>query len=362
MDAQQELQWLKKIQSAVDKLLEPIIPNQQTRNKYLTKEAMVIWSLAFTHESYSTSENFERLEYLGDAILKAMFPKYLMKRFPHYNQDEYTKLNIAYMSKTFQAQLGTQLGFGGLVRFLGVPDATHNIIKDVFESFFGALDTVSDMIVPGLGFSNCYNMVMYLFSTIEIDEKKRFGDKKTQVIQIFKRFDLREPTEEKDKMTNTCIILLEEEHINFLSRFGLNIKSNVTIPTSRGAVIIGYETGKNTLKESEVIAYSNAFNYLESLGITIEWAENTKIHLDFIDPSIREYTSAANDRLIKEGYKGMYFLVIRKLHDATGVTVQLVGCKDDGFEVILQSVRTTESANSYRTGKTQAIRQYAEGY
>ena len=55
---------------------------------------MPIWVNAFTHETYSPSENYEDLEYIGDAILKSVFPCYLRALFPKLNRAKYTEINV----------------------------------------------------------------------------------------------------------------------------------------------------------------------------------------------------------------------------------------------------------------------------
>ncbi len=103
-------QWLHRLQLFIDRLLEPIIKDRKARNRYLDEKAMAIWMIAFTHETVSMTDNYEELEFLGDAILKAVFPKYLMQRFPNLKKGDYTELNTAYMSKMMQARLSRELG------------------------------------------------------------------------------------------------------------------------------------------------------------------------------------------------------------------------------------------------------------
>lgn len=411
-----QMQWLQGLQSFLNNLLTPIIKDKTDRNKYLDKNAMGIWSRAFTHETVSPSDNYEDLEFLGDAILKAVFPKYLMKRLPHLHKGEYTELNVAYMSKIMQAQLSRKLGLGNYIRVTGIDKAILNLETDVFESFFGALDTISDNITPGLGFANCYNMILYIFKDVDIDETKAQGSAKTQVIQMFVRFDLPKPVEQspgyavsikaspqlmsilnKSGITNNVIgygsankedgaqHIAYGEVISLLSQSGLinvtsdrvnnkNIghidftvslrKEHIDFLRSYGVNINNYIIGSAsapTKKESEFEAYSQALQTLAQYGITTEWAEEAKQSRDFADPYVSQYLEPALSRLHNDNFVSMYFFIPRKTVTPKGAIVQLVGVKSDGSHEVLSYTYTNDSENSYRVAKTTILQQYASG-
>jgi dsRNA-specific ribonuclease len=56
---------------------------------FVNDQHMVIWQKAFTPEVTNPSNNSEDLEYVGDRILKIVFPKYLLMLNPHYTEQEY---------------------------------------------------------------------------------------------------------------------------------------------------------------------------------------------------------------------------------------------------------------------------------
>ena len=105
-----------------------------------------LYRKALTHTSYAHEENvesYERLEYLGDAVLELIMSEYLYK-----NTDEpegkMTKLRSYYVCENalyeYSILLGLNeellLGKGELER-----DGKHNraIVADIFESFIGAM-------------------------------------------------------------------------------------------------------------------------------------------------------------------------------------------------------------------------------
>lgn len=416
-------QWLQGLQSFLNVLLQPIIKDHRDRIRYLDANAMVIWARAFTHETVSPSDNYEDLEFLGDAMLKAVFPKYLMKRLPHLHKGEYTELNVAYMSKIMQSQLARRMGLNPFIRVTGIERAILNLETDVFESFFGALDTISDSITPGLGFANCYNMILHLFSTEEIDEKKGRGSAKTLVIQTFVRFDLDKPEEVQagDYQVEFGVIL-EPKFQTILRNYQVNITNPVigsgraetmieaerqaynnalTTLSNHGLLkfdvnerissthnydqvqfsvvlkrehldflktydvnisdpVIGWATAA-TKKEAEFLAYTKALDTLERYGVTPEWAEEAKQVRDFSDPSVLPYVSKANERLRREGYVSMYFFIPRKTVTKKGAIVELVGVRPNGQHFMLEHTYTSDRENSYRNAKSLVVQQYASG-
>lgn len=402
-----ELQWLQSLQSFLDQLLKPILPDDNERYQFLSPSAMNIWKDAFTHETVSSTNNYEDLEYIGDAILKAAFPQYLTLKFPHLHKGEYTELNVAYMSKMQNAEFAKQMGFGAYIRVIGMDRAILNLEADVFESFFGALNNIGNSIYFGSGFVHCYNMMTYLFETINIDESRGRGSAKTQVLQIFVRFDLQKPQEivsgltitikttpkmkatysevigsskgsskkeaeyEAYKMAITNLanrgyitiderqanihkeiefaIELRPEHINFLDGYGVHISNP----------IIGKATA-STKKEAEYLAYNQALETLKNYGITTEWAELAKKIRDFSDPVVAQYVPAVSKKLQSEGFTDMAFFIPRKTTTTKGAIVELVGIRDTGERKLLAWTLATERENSYQTAKATVLQNYLD--
>ncbi len=353
MDNKQQIrsQWLAKLQFAINDLLKPIIVTQQQRNAYLTPQAMLIWERAFTHETVSIDNSYEDLEYLGDRILIAVFAKYLTQRFPHHSKKEYTELNSAYMGKLHQYELARKMGLPDLVRIEGLDLVILNIAADVFESFFGALDSVSDLIMPGSGYANCYNMVVHLYKDIVIDESRGDGSAKTQTIQMFTRFGLGKVDEIVNEGRPVQVsVLLTHGQIDFLSRYNV-ILNNPMIGSGVG----------NTKAEAEAEAYENAFKTLTNMGITSKWAEKAKRVLDFADPNIEPYVPAARRRLEKEGFVEMYFFIPRNAVTKNGGPLQLVGERKDGSRKSLAITYASETDTGHMSAKTFVINKYASG-
>ena len=196
-------------------------------------------------------------------------------------------------------------------------------------------------------------MIVFIFKDIPLDESKGRGSPKTQVIQIFVRFDLPKPIEipdEIDKFNVSFSVSLTPEHIEFLRSYGVNLPR----------AIIG-QARAPTKKEAEAEAYQQALDTLAGYGITTQWAEEEKQQRDFSDPAVAPFVAKASQRLQLEGYASMYFFIPRKTVTPRGAVVQLIGVRPDGNDEVLTYLYATERENSYRAAKAQLVRQYAIG-
>ena len=93
---------------------------------------------ALTHSSYSNEhncDNYERLEYLGDAILESVTSEYLYLN-TDYSEGEMTKIRANYVCEKALATYSKKLGIDRYIR-LGhgqIHNLNDTIIADVFEA------------------------------------------------------------------------------------------------------------------------------------------------------------------------------------------------------------------------------------
>ena len=99
---------------------------------------------AFTHSSYSNehkdNNNYERLEFLGDAVLELITSEYFYKN-TNYKEGEMTKKRAGFVCEQALAYYAKELGMPEYIRvghgqFNNINDT---IIADVFESVLGAI-------------------------------------------------------------------------------------------------------------------------------------------------------------------------------------------------------------------------------
>lgn len=105
-----------------------------------------LYDTAFSHTSYSNEHNvksYERLEFLGDAVLELLMSDYLYK-INKYDEGEMTKIRAHYVCETANYEYSKKLGLNNYLK-LGKGEAENGgkynkaIVSDIFESFLGAL-------------------------------------------------------------------------------------------------------------------------------------------------------------------------------------------------------------------------------
>jgi ribonuclease III len=106
-----------------------------------------LYELAFLHQSYSNensiSECYERLEFLGDAILDLVVSEYLYNSNSQLTEGQLTRMRANYVCKKALYTYSTELGLDQYIKLGAGAELTrrevNSVISDVFESFIGAL-------------------------------------------------------------------------------------------------------------------------------------------------------------------------------------------------------------------------------
>lgn len=98
---------------------------------------------ALTHTSYSNeneeSESYERLEFLGDAVLEIIISDYLYNE-KHLKEGTMTKMRASYVCEAACSTYAKDLELDKYIRLgSGEIEANNTIIADVFEAFVAAL-------------------------------------------------------------------------------------------------------------------------------------------------------------------------------------------------------------------------------
>lgn len=104
--------------------------------------------LALTHRSHANErglpEHYERLEFLGDAVLGMVAAEWLYRRFPHLPEGELSKLKAQLVSRMPLAHYAELLELGAALR-LGIGEersggrAKASLLADSMEAVFGAV-------------------------------------------------------------------------------------------------------------------------------------------------------------------------------------------------------------------------------
>lgn len=102
-----------------------------------------LYYAAFTHSSYSNEnpnfQNYERLEFLGDAVLELIISDYLYKE-RHLEEGQMTKMRASYVCENACATYAIDNKFqDDVLMGSGENEPNNTILADVFEAFIGAL-------------------------------------------------------------------------------------------------------------------------------------------------------------------------------------------------------------------------------
>ncbi len=104
-----------------------------------------LYHLALLHKSASTVTskgvvlNYERLEFLGDAILGAIVAEVLYKFFPNKDEGFLTRVRSKVVSRESLNELAINLGLDKAVIAKSDISRNKHIYGDVFEAFIGAM-------------------------------------------------------------------------------------------------------------------------------------------------------------------------------------------------------------------------------
>ena len=105
-----------------------------------------LYDKAFTHTSYANEHgttSYERLEYLGDAVMELVISEYLYKNY-EYDEGEMTKLRSYYVCENAHYEYSKHLGLNEFVLLGNGEEETGGrdrkaIIADIYEAFIGAI-------------------------------------------------------------------------------------------------------------------------------------------------------------------------------------------------------------------------------
>ncbi len=164
-------------------ILSETIKELEQKIGYCFKNKTLI-SQALTHSSFANEQkinkykNYERIEFLGDAVLELVSSQYLFETYPEMPEGQMTKLRsstvcepaLAYCARGIELQKYILLGKG--------EEQTNgrerdSIISDVMEAVIGAI-----YLDDGLASAKAF---IHTFILSDLEDKQLFYDSKTMI-------------------------------------------------------------------------------------------------------------------------------------------------------------------------------------
>ena len=151
------------------------------RRLYLFRQALTHKS--GTHARNHASFNYERLEFLGDAVLSLMVSHFLYRKFPDAREGYLTRVRAAVVSRNQLQHMAWQLGVFNLID-VQLPSSVQlqhtHIPGDVMEALIGAL-------YVDLGYPRTYRFFekrLWPLIPLQPEEHEVFANHKGHLIQL----------------------------------------------------------------------------------------------------------------------------------------------------------------------------------
>ena len=147
-------------------------------------------------------ESNERLEFLGDTIIKSIISNYLFLRYPNEDEGFMTKLKTKIEDKTSLARFSKILGLDEFIlvskqnEISGISRVNDKILEDAFESFIGAL-------FKDTNYYKCKEFIEYILENFIDYSELLYNDNnyKDQLLRFY----------HNNKWSHPVYVLLEEK-------------------------------------------------------------------------------------------------------------------------------------------------------
>ncbi len=235
----------KKYSTEQKALLKALEVNFGVRTKNIH-----IYELAFRHKSVASEvksgckDSYERLEFLGDAVLGTVIAEYLFKKYPFKSEGFLTDTRSKIVCGKFLAKIAQKLGLDKLIHIQN--NARNNLVasavSDVLEAVIGA-------IYIDKGFEFTKNVLIKRIIEIHIDI-----DALSETETNFKSRLIEWSQKEK---TNVCFNLKDTKVLNGQKQYTVEIVIDDHVTS---------EALHNSIKESEQLAAEKAIMLLKEEG------------------------------------------------------------------------------------------------
>ena len=133
---------------------------------------------AITHKSIS-KVNYERLEFLGDAVIQLIITEYLYKKYPNHQEGHLSREKQAIVSKKVLSNISINIGLLNVLRSNNLNFELNDSLReslstDIMESIIGAIFLDSD-------YRECEIIILNTFREY-LDSKETIGQKDSKTL------------------------------------------------------------------------------------------------------------------------------------------------------------------------------------
>ena len=133
---------------------------------------------AITHKSIS-KVNYERLEFLGDAVIQLIITEYLYKKYPDHQEGHLSREKQAIVSKKVLSNISINIGLLNVLRSNNLNIESNDSLReslstDIMESIIGAIFLDSD-------YRECEIIILNTFSEY-LDSKEIIAQKDSKTL------------------------------------------------------------------------------------------------------------------------------------------------------------------------------------
>lgn len=193
--------------------VEQII-NYEFKNKAILQRAL-------THNGYTSVEqentiegNYQRLEFLGDALLDFIVAEELFKKYPNYDEGMLTKLRANIVSKTPLAKVVEESGLDKFIyRDKGNAVVSEKLKSDVFESIVASIYLDSGDIDIAREFIKKFLKEKFKSKLIEMDYKSMLYEY-ASTEKHFIKFELQDVSGPPHDQTFYFSLFVDGKHIS----------------------------------------------------------------------------------------------------------------------------------------------------
>jgi ribonuclease-3 len=145
---------------------------------------ITIYKLAFSHKSSQNeksilSQNNERLEYLGDAVLGTVVAEYLFKKYPDSNEGFLTKMRSKIVKRKTLNRIGDKMELDGVLQEFNNTRLSRSMLGNAVEALVGAI-----YLDAGYSFTQKYIVENILRRYLDIHELENYDDNyKSQLLE-----------------------------------------------------------------------------------------------------------------------------------------------------------------------------------